>query len=122
MYNGLADSITQASENPQEAWEWVKYMASVDCQNVIGEGAVVFPAIPDATKVAQAAHEANGVDVSAFTIHVDEGTTFLFPITRESPEIQRIMGNAIDSVMRGEGDAQTLADANDEVNALPLSG
>ncbi len=122
MYNGLADSITAASEHQQEAWEWVKYMASADCQNVIGEGAVVFPAIPDATKVAQAAHEANGVDVSAFTVHVDDGTTFLFPITREASEIQRIMGNAIDSVMRGEGDAQTIIDANDEINGLPLSG
>ena len=122
MYNGLADSITQNSEHPQEAWEWVKYMASSACQEVIGGGAVVFPAIPEATKVAQDAHAANGVDVSAFTVHVDEGTTFLFPITRESPEIGRIMGNAIDAVMRGEGDAQTIIDANDEVNALPLSG
>ncbi|MEM7272966.1 MAG: sugar ABC transporter substrate-binding protein [Actinomycetota bacterium] len=122
MYNGLADSITQASEHPQEAWEWVKYMASPACQEVVGGGAVVFPAIPAATAVAQEAHAANGVDVSAFTVHVDEGTTFLFPITRESAEIERIMGNAIDAVMRGEGDAATIAAANDEINSLPLAG
>ncbi|MEM7338472.1 MAG: sugar ABC transporter substrate-binding protein [Actinomycetota bacterium] len=122
MYNGLADSITTASDNPQESWQWVQYMASPACQEIIGGGAVVFPAIPSATKVAQDAHAANGVDVSAFTVHVDEGTTFLFPITRESAEIERIMGNAIDAVMRGEGDAQTIIDANDEVNSLPLSG
>ena len=122
MYNGLADSITVASDNPQESWEWVKYLASPACQEVIGGGAVVFPAIPQATEVAQEAHAANGVDVSAFTVHVDENTTFLFPITREASEIQRIMGNAIDAVMRGEGDAQTIVEANDEVNSLPLSG
>ncbi len=122
MYNGLADSITTASDNPDEAWEWVKYMASPACQDVVGGGAVVFPAIPDATAIAQEAHSANGIDVSAFTVHVDEGTTFLFPITRESPEIQRIMGNAIDAVLRGEGDAATIEAANEEVNSLPLAG
>ena len=122
MYNGLADSITQASTHPQEAWEWVKYMASPACQEVIGGGAVVFPAIPSATALAVEAHAANGIDVSAFTVHTDENTTFLFPITREAPEIERIMGNAIDAVMRGEGDASTIVAANEEINALPLSG
>lgn len=122
MYNGLADSITQASEHPEESWQWVQYMASSACQDIIGGGAVVFPAIPSATAIAQEAHAANGIDVSAFTVHVDEGTTFLFPITREAGEIQRIMGNAIDAVMRGEGDAQTIIDANDEINSLQLEG
>lgn len=118
MYNGLADSITTASEHPAEAFEWVKYMASAECQEVIGGGAVVFPAIPSATATAQEAHAANGVNVEAFTVHVDEGTTFLFPITVEGSDIQTIMGNAIDSVMRGEGDVSGILAANDEINEL----
>lgn len=118
MYNGLADSITTASENPDEAFEWVKYMASAECQNVIGGGAVVFPAIPEATATAQAAHAANGVNVEAFTVHVDEGTTFLFPITIESADVNTIMGNAIDAVMRGEGDIDGIISANAEINEL----
>ncbi len=121
MYNGLADSITTASANPDEAFEWVKYLGSEECQSIVGGGAVVFPAIPAATDVAKEAFAANGVDVSAFTIHVEEGTTFLFPITIEGSEIQTTMGNAIDTVMRGEGDAQTIIDANAEINEL-ISG
>jgi hypothetical protein len=49
-------------------------MATPACQEVVGGGAVVFPAIPSATQIAQDAHAANGVDVSAFTTHVDDGT------------------------------------------------
>ena len=118
MYNGLADSITTASEHPAEAFQWVKYMASAECQDIVGGGAVVFPAIPEATAIAQEAHAANGVNVEAFTVHVDEGTTFLFPITIEGSEIQTIMGNAIDSVMRGDSDVSAIVSANDEINEL----
>ncbi len=118
MYNGLADSITTASEHPDEAFEWVKYLGSEECQSIIGSGAVVFPAIPAATAIAEQAHADNGVDVSAFTVHVNEGTTFLFPITIEGSEVQTTMGNAIDSVMRGEGDVNTIIDANTEINEL----
>ena len=121
MYNGLADSITTASENPDEAFEWVKYLGSEECQSIVGGGAVVFPAIPAATEVAQAAHADNGVDVSAFTVHVEEGTTFLFPITIEGSSVQDTMGTAIDSVMRGEAGVDAIVDANAEINEL-ISG
>jgi len=116
MYNGLADSITTSSEHPEEAWEWVKYLGSEACQTVIAGGKVVFPAIPSATKIAQDAYAADGVDVGAFTVHVDEGTTFLFPITIEGSEVQNTVGTALDSVLRGEGDAQTIVDANTAIN------
>ncbi len=118
MFNGLADSITTASENPEAAWEWVKYMASPACQETIGAGGVVFPAIESGAKLAEEAFLANGVDVSAFTVHVDEGTTFTFPIAGQAGEVSNIMGDAIDTVIRGEGDASTISAANDEVNEL----
>lgn len=121
MYNGLADSITSASEHPEEAFQWVKYMASAPCQEIVGGGAVVFPAIPTATKVAQDAHAANGVNVEAFTVHVDEGTTFLFPISIEGSEVQSQVGTAIDAYMRGEGDEQTILDVNTSINELIAS-
>ncbi len=118
MFNGLADSITVASEHPDEAWEWVKYLASPACQDIIGAGGVVFPAIESGQKLAVDAFAANGVDVSAFNVHVDEGTTFTFPIAGQAAQVQEIMGSAIDAVIRGEGDAQTIIDANAEVNDL----
>ncbi len=118
MFNGLADSITTSAEDPEAAWQWVKYMASPECQELIGGGAVVFPAIPSATKVAQDAHAANGVDVSAFTTHVDNGTTFLFPITDSASAIEALVGPAMEAILRGEATAaDTLPGVAEQVNA-----
>ena len=119
MFNGLADSITTSSQNPEEAWEWVAYLASEACQSVIAEAAVVFPAIPSATTIAQDAHAANGVDVSAFTTHVDNNTTFLFPITDSASRIEAAVGPVMESILRGEGAAADLLPAvADEVNSI----
>ncbi len=120
MFNGLADSITTSAENPEAAWEWVKHMASPECQEIVGGGAVVFPAVPSATEIAQETHAANGVDVSAFTVHVDEGTTFLFPITSVASEIEAVIGPVMDAILIGqETDPYAALDAaNEQVNAV----
>ena len=119
MFNGLADSINQNSEHQEEAWQWVKYMASTACQDIIGEGAVVFPAIPSSADLAVASHETNGVDVTAFTVHVDEATTFLFPITDSASQIEALVGPAMQEILRGQADAaDRLAQVADEVNAI----
>ena len=119
MFNGLADSINRSSDHQEEAWQWVKYMATPACQNVIGEAAVVFPAIPSAAEIAIAAHQANGVDVTAFTVHVDEGTTFLFPITDSASQIEAIVGPAMQEILRGQADAAArLGQVAGEVNSV----
>jgi len=119
MFNGLADSITTSAEHPDAAWEWVKYMATPACQEHVGSGAVVFPAIPSATKIAQEAHAANGVDVSAFTTHVDDGTTFLFPINDSASRVEDAVSPVMEAILRGEVDAASaLADVADEVNDI----
>ncbi|MEM7095152.1 MAG: sugar ABC transporter substrate-binding protein [Actinomycetota bacterium] len=119
MFNGLADSITTSSEHPDEAWEWVKYMATPACQEIVGGGAVVFPAIPSATKIAQDAHAANGVDVSAFTVHVDNETTFLFPINDSASRVEDAVGPVMEAILRGEADAaESLAAVASDVDSI----
>jgi ABC-type glycerol-3-phosphate transport system substrate-binding protein len=34
MFNGLADSIWVGTQHPEEAWQWVKFLASPECQNI----------------------------------------------------------------------------------------
>ena len=118
MYNGLADSIWAGSQNKPAAAKWVQFLGSAACQDIIGESGVVFPAIPSGTDEAKAAFEAKGVDVSAFTIHVEEGTTFLFPITDHASQINNIMQPAMDAVFTGKAAPDSLTAANDQVNAL----
>jgi multiple sugar transport system substrate-binding protein len=118
MYNGLADSIWVGSKNKPAAAKWVEYLASPDCENLVGEKAIVFPAIPSATDKAIAAWKAKGIDVTPFTDQVKNKTTFLFPITDHASEIEGIMHPAMDAVLAGSADVASLTDANNQVNAL----
>jgi multiple sugar transport system substrate-binding protein len=120
MFNGLADSIWIGTDHPDESWAWVKYLASLECQNIVGASGVVFPAIPAATALSLQVREAAGVDVSAFTLQAgEEGGTFLFPITDYGAQINTIMTEAIESIGLGLGDpAEILRRANREVNDL----
>lgn len=120
MFNGLADSIWVGSEHVEESWEWVKFLASADCQTIVGQSGVVFPAIPDAATLSLQVREEAGVDVSAFVEQAnEEGGTFLFPITDYGGEITTIMNETMDSIGLGQIDAASaLEDANAEVNDL----
>ncbi|MEU4766347.1 sugar ABC transporter substrate-binding protein [Actinosynnema sp. NPDC023794] len=118
IFNGLADSVYTGTDNREGAWKWVKHLASAECQKAVGEKAVVFPALPEALAVAERAFAAKGVDVTAFTKPLDEGSTHLFPITDHAPEISAVMGPAIDAVLTSQADPGSLTQANEQVNAL----
>jgi len=120
MFNGLADSIWVGSQHVEEDWKWVKFLASAECQDIVGDSGVVFPAIPEAATRSLNVRKDAGVDVSAFTDQANEdGGTFLFPITDYGGEINTIMSEAMDNIGLGKADAaSSLPAANDEVNAL----
>jgi len=120
MFNGLADSIWVGSKHQKEAWEWVKFLASPECENIVGSTGVVFPAIQSAVEKSLAVRQDKGIDVSAFTTEaLDPNGTFLFPITDHGSEIQNIMGPTMDSIYLGQAKAaDALKAANDQVNAL----
>ncbi|HEY5821166.1 MAG TPA: sugar ABC transporter substrate-binding protein [Propionibacteriaceae bacterium] len=118
MYNGLADSVWVGSKNKPAAVKWVEYLGSPDCQNIVGDKAIVFPAIPSATEKAIAAWKAKDIDVSPFTNQVTDKTTFLFPITNHAAEIEGIMHPAMDAVLSGSQPVESLTEANTQVNGL----
>ncbi|NDL60882.1 ABC transporter substrate-binding protein [Phytoactinopolyspora mesophila] len=118
MFNGLADSIWAGTDNPDGAWEWVRFLASAECQDIVASHAVVFPAIEESTELAEAAFSERGIDVSPFTVHVEEGTTYLAPIADKWAEVTAIMGPTMDSIMSFSADTTALSDANAQVNAL----
>ncbi len=120
MFNGLADSIWVGTEHLEDSWSWVKFLASAECQNIVGESGVVFPAIPEAAAMSQQMRADAGVDVSAFVDQAnEENGTFLFPIADFAGEISTIMGEAMDSIGLGQAKAaDVLPAANEEINAL----
>ena len=106
MFNGLADSVTTLSKQPENAAKWVKFMSGEECQNIIGESGVVFPARPEATELAIAFNQTErNLDVTPFTDQVKEKTTFLFPVTTNAADIIALMGPRLDAVYIGSAPA-----------------
>ncbi|MFI5708297.1 ABC transporter substrate-binding protein [Kribbella sp. NPDC051620] len=118
--NGLSDAINAGTEHQEQAWKWVKFLGSADCQNIVGGNGVVFPAITAAGDKALAAHKAKGQNVQVF---VDEakapGGTFFLPVSEHGNEISQLVQDGIQSAVLGQADsASALKKANDQVNAL----
>ncbi|WP_299845028.1 sugar ABC transporter substrate-binding protein [uncultured Paracoccus sp.] len=119
MFNGLADSIWSGSDAPEAAWKWVQFLGSDDCQSIVADAGVVFPAQADQVERSVAAYQARGIDVSAFTAVATPETTFPFPVTDYGNEIDAIISAALDRVMLGAGEpAEVLTEANEQVNSL----
>jgi multiple sugar transport system substrate-binding protein len=108
MYNGLADAIWVGSKHKPEAVKWVNFLASRDCQSIVGSEAVVFPAIKTEVDQAVAKHKADGVDVSAFTSYIDSGNTILYPITDKAPQINLIVQPTLEKFLNGNMEAGPL--------------
>ncbi|OJX67502.1 MAG: sugar-binding protein [Micrococcales bacterium 72-143] len=118
--NGLSDAMYAGGKHKDQAWEWIKYLASADCQKVVGDTGVIFPANKEASEASVAARAKLGLDASVFLSYSAEPDgTFLIPITYHGAEMSQIVQDAIQSVALGTNDAQSaLTDANAKVNGL----
>lgn len=118
MLNGLADSIWVGSKVQAEAWKWVKYLGSTDCQSVVAGYGVVFPAIKGMAEKAIEVQKSKGVDSSAF-LTMAKSKTYLPPIADSGSEIDEVMKASIEAVLMGKSDAATaMKAANTKVNQI----
>ncbi|MGH3585976.1 MAG: ABC transporter substrate-binding protein [Pseudonocardia sp.] len=118
MYNGLADSVSAQSPNPEEAARLVEFLGSDDCQRLVGEAGVVFPARPAGTEAAIQAFGDEGLDVSVFTDLVEQQYTLFHPVTAEYGAIDAVMTPIMDEIYIGDRDVGTLTEVNDRINGL----
>jgi len=120
MFNGLADSIWVGTQHPQESWQWVKFLASADCEDIVGKSGVVFPAIAEAAQLSLKTRQDKNIDVSAYLDQANQKDgTFLFPIADHADQVTQIMGDAMTNIATGKSDAASaLKAANAQVNAL----
>jgi len=120
VINGLADSIWVGSKHQEEAWKWVKFLASPEAQKIVARFAVVFPAIPEAAEISMKGMAAKGADVSAFVEEAKQPDgTFFLPISEHASDVVRILRANFDAIfLEGADVEKTLKAANKEVNAL----
>ncbi|MFI7311928.1 ABC transporter substrate-binding protein [Streptomyces hygroscopicus] len=118
--NGSSDAIWAGTKHKEQAWKWVKFLASPECQNLVAQRGIVFPALKTATRKALAVHRARGEDVHVFTdAAAAKDGTFLLPVTENGTEISPIVQDAIQSAILGEASPEAaLKSANDKANDL----
>ncbi len=118
MLNGLTDSMWVGSKVKEEAWQWMKYLASPQCQQVVANSGVTFPAMNGMAERVVEVHRARGIDAQAFLTMARE-PTFLMPIAANGAQTEAIMKAAIESVLLGKQPAgAALRDANEKINKL----
>jgi multiple sugar transport system substrate-binding protein len=118
MLNGLADSIWVGSKHKEQAWKWVKYLGSADCQGVIASYGVVFPAIKGMADKAVEVQKGKGVDTNAF-LEMSKATTFLAPMAENGSQVDQVMKTTMQTILMGKAEAApALKEANSQVNAL----
>lgn len=120
MFNSAAVSVWAGTQHPEEAWKWVKHVASPACAQRVGNFGVVFPAQEAGMQASLAAYGGRGLDVTAFTQDgFNPATTFLFPVTPQADAVGNIMGQALDEIFLGTAvAAEALPAANEQINAL----
>jgi len=118
--NGLSPAIYAGTKHPQEAWQWVKFLTSPDCANLVGDHAVVFPAIQSGIDRAVEAFKKKGLDVSAFqTIRAGKNSTYLLPMTDHITDITNMLQPVLQDIFDGKTTAKdALPKINDQINAL----
>ena len=118
MLNGVADSIWVGSKVKDEAWQWVKYLASAECQSVVAGYGVVFPARQGMAEKVIELHRRRHIDASAFLTMAGE-QTFISPVADNGAQIDELIRHAIESVLLGRQAAgPALKAANDKINRL----
>lgn len=116
--NGLSDAIWSGTKHPDQAFEWVKYLGSAECQDIVAKGARVFPAISSSTNIAMEAFKEQGYDPTPFVEMVAAGETFSVPLFDKGNELNVLIQDAMAKVADGEDPQATLTKANEDAAAL----
>lgn len=65
-----------------------------------------------------AKRRADGIDTSAFTVHIEEDTTQMLAVTSNAADVSALTVPAFEAVYIGERSASSLTQVNDQVNRL----
>ncbi|MFC2473404.1 MAG: sugar ABC transporter substrate-binding protein, partial [Actinomyces sp.] len=87
-------------------------------QDIVASHGIVFPAIASSTKKAVKVFEATGLPTKPFTQHLEDKSTFFFPLTYFGADVGAIMKPATDDLWANRVPASTLTTYNEQVNLL----
>lgn len=85
---GLADSIWVGTPHPEESWKLLSYLASYDCQKIMGGEGYVVPALSQAYGDYESYWSGRGIDVSAFVAAAGNTTPNPFTLGYDAASIK----------------------------------
>lgn len=112
------NTIWSGSKNTDQAWKWISYMASEECQSLAGADGTFFPSIPASMDVTAKALLDKGVDVSPFTDQLRDGTLFESPIYGRGQEIDAAVAPLMEAYFTFQRDADAFAEADKATSAI----
>ncbi len=116
--NGLSDAIWSGTKHPDQAFQWVSYLASSECQDTVAKGARVFPALKTSTELAMTAFKEKGLDPAPFVDMVKAGETYSVPLFNKGNELSTVVQDGLWKIADGADPKETLAKTNEEAEAL----
>ncbi len=118
MANGLADSIYINSQHKEEAWKWMKFLASPVCAEIVGKSGVVIPAQQGPAQMVADFYKAHDLDLAPFIEPPSGGSFTPYPIDFKVAEVSAIVDPLLEDYVGGRIDATTFLERIKEVNAL----
>ena len=121
MRNGVAHSIWRGTKHLPQAWAWLRYLGSAECQQVVARHGVVFPAAKGLAAVAAGVQRQQGIEPGAFLQAADPAHSLGFapPVVDRGAEIVDLINGAIEaSLLLRAQPAAALKAANDKAHAV----
>lgn len=118
MLNGIGHSIWVGTRHPEQAWQWLRYLGSEACQQVVAQAGVVYPAIRGLDELALQAQRRQGAEAGVF-LAMARGETFAPPVVAQAAEINDLMDSAMQRILfAGEPAGPLLQRANQRARML----
>ena len=94
------------------------FLGTAEAQDIVASYGIVFPAISSSTERAVQVFEQMGLPTKPFTQHLEDRSTFFFPLTYFGADVAAIMKPATDDLWANRVPASTLTKYNEQVNLL----
>ncbi|MFJ3473400.1 ABC transporter substrate-binding protein [Microbacterium maritypicum] len=108
LTNSNGDSIWAGTKHPDEAWKWVSFLGSTDCQSLAGADGTFFPSIPESMQVTQEAMAEKGIDVAPLVELVNNGQTFTTPVFQRGGELDATLKPMWEKFFNFSGDDEVF--------------
>ncbi|HEY0188009.1 MAG TPA: sugar ABC transporter substrate-binding protein [Cellulomonas sp.] len=110
LSGSMADSIWSGTDSPDETWQWISYMGTEECQTLAGADGTFLPSIAASMTASEATLAEQGVDLSVFTVHLEDGTLWEAPLYSGGTEIESTVAPMSEEFWSGTADSSIFAE------------